>query len=41
MTLTSKVDYGPVRTIAGSFGVPLPADLGDLVRQFSGGRRRA
>jgi hypothetical protein len=41
MTLTSKVDYAPVRMIAESFGVPLPAELGDLVRQFSGSKRRA
>lgn len=38
MTLTSKVDYTPVRALAGSFGIALPPRVGDLV-QFNSQRR--
>lgn len=38
MTLTSKVDYGPVRALAGSFGVALPPTMGGLVTKVAGVR---
>ena len=36
MTLTSKVDYEPVRILAASFGIALPANVGGLVQQVAG-----
>lgn len=39
MTINSKVDYTPVRTLAGSFGVKLPPTMGDLVAKVAGVRR--
>lgn len=38
MTLSSKVDYGPVRALAGSFGVKLPPTMGGLVTKVAGVR---
>ncbi|MBL8592372.1 MAG: HD domain-containing protein [Devosia sp.] len=35
MSISSKVDYAAVRTLAGSFGVPLPEQFGDVVRGFT------
>ncbi|MBN9315629.1 MAG: HD domain-containing protein [Devosia sp.] len=40
MTLTSKIDYAPVRMLASSFGVVLPATVGGLVQQVAGVRAR-
>lgn len=40
MTISSKVDYSAVRTLAGSFGIGLPAAFGEVVRGFSGARPR-
>jgi HD-GYP domain-containing protein (c-di-GMP phosphodiesterase class II) len=39
MTLSSKIDYGAVRALAGSFGVKLPPTMGDLVTKVAGVRR--
>lgn len=35
MSISSKVDYSAVRTLGGSFGVPLPEQFGDVVRGFT------
>jgi len=35
MSIGSKVDYAAVRTLGGSFGVPLPERFGDVVRGFT------
>lgn len=35
MSISSKVDYAAVRTLGGSFGVPLPEQFGDVVRGFT------
>ena len=35
MSIGSKVDYAAVRALGGSFGVPLPAQFGDIVRSFT------
>lgn len=35
MSISSKVDYSAVRTLGGSFGVPLPDQFGDVVRGFT------
>ena len=36
MTLTSKVDYAPVRALASGFGIKLPPTTGELVKQVAG-----
>lgn len=38
MTLSSKVDYNPVRAVAASFGVHLPPTMGGLVNKVAGVR---
>jgi putative nucleotidyltransferase with HDIG domain len=35
LCISSKVDYGAVRTLGDSFGVPLPEQFGDVVRGFT------
>lgn len=35
MSISSKVDYAAVRTLGGSFGIPLPTQFGDVVRGFT------
>ena len=36
MTLTSKVDYAPVRALASGFGIKLPPTTGELGKQVAG-----
>lgn len=38
MTLSSKVDYSPVRALASSFGIELPPTMGGLVTKVAGVR---
>lgn len=40
MTIASKIDYAAVRVLAGSFGVALPAEFGEVVRGFVNTRPR-
>ncbi len=40
MTLSSKVDYSPVRALAASFGIALPPTMGGLVAEVAGVRTR-
>lgn len=35
MSISSKVDYAAVRTLGGSFGIPLPEQFGEVVRGFT------